>query len=529
MSISELWKRANRISGRILLHSMMPIGLFLVVLFTVFLPRLEKSALAAKKAGVRNVVELAMGILENQQAEVQAGRRTQEYAQGRAKELIANLHFDGKNYIWIQAEGPRIVYHPNASLVGKPTDTLEPSLAKLFRDLDRVAANPEGGTWDYQWPKPGQANELFSKVSYVKRFAPWGWVLGAGVYVDDVDREVRGTFLWMLAGTLAVSLVVLLLSLKFAAQITRPVNALALGLKNSDLSRSIPVEAQDEVGEAAMAFNDYNAGMRATVLEVGELADRVASGSTELATSALQMAGTVDEVARLGENLHVSGEQVAQAMKSLSQSLGEVSVQTQQVGERSTEAVQGTARGTQAGQAAAEGMERIQKVTGEIFQAVQVIQEIANQTNLLSLNAAIEAAKAGEHGRGFSVVAEEVRKLAERSAEAAKDIEKLIKSAQGTVTAGTERVDETLRTLESIRAQIGAIATNIQEVDKLDHFEAATSATVEQLMASTSQRLAENAAATQQLAATTREISSTSEELSQVAEGLRQVVRGFKL
>ena len=321
----------------------------------------------------------------------------------------------------------------------------------------------------------------------------------------------------------------MLLSLKFAAQITRPVNALALGLKNSDRSRSIPVEAQDEVGEAAMAFNDYNAGMRATVLEVGELADRVASGSTELATSALQMAGTVDEVARLGENLHVSGEQVAQAMKSLSQSLGEVSVQTQQVGERSTEAVQGTARGTQAGQAAAEGMERIQKVTGEIFQAVQVIQEIANQTNLLSLNAAIEAAKAGEHGRGFSVVAEEVRKLAERSAEAAKDIEKLIKSAQGTVTAGTERVDETLRTLESIRAQIGAIATNIQEVDKLDHFEAATSATVEQLMASTSQRLAENAAATQQLAATTREISSTSEELSQVAEGLRQVVRGFKL
>ena len=191
--------------------------------------------------------------------------------------------------------------------------------------------------------------------------------------------------------------------------------------------------------------------------------------------------------------------------------------------------MQGTARGTQAGQAAAEGMERIQKVTGEIFQAVQVIQEIANQTNLLSLNAAIEAAKAGEHGRGFSVVAEEVRKLAERSAEAAKDIEKLIKSAQGTVAAGTERVVETLRTLESIRAQIGAIATNIQEVDKLDHFEAATSATVEQLMASTSQRLAENATATQQLAATTREISSTSEELSRVAEGLRQVVRGFKL
>ena len=279
MGYAELWKKAHRLSGRIVLHSLIPIGLFLVVLFVVFLPRLEKSALSAKKAGVRNVVELAMGILENQEVEVQAGRRTREYAQARAKELIANLHFDGKNYIWIQAEGPKIVYHPNKDLVGRATDTFEPAMAKLFRDLDRAASAPEGGNWDYEWPKPGQGKALFPKASYVKRFQPWGWVLGAGVYVDDVEREVRGTSLWMLMATLVFLVVVLVLSLRFAANIVRPVEALAMGLRNSDLTKSIPVEAEDEVGEAAQAFNDYNAGLRSTVLEVSQLADRVASCS----------------------------------------------------------------------------------------------------------------------------------------------------------------------------------------------------------------------------------------------------------
>jgi methyl-accepting chemotaxis protein len=317
--------------------------------------------------------------------------------------------------------------------------------------------------------------------------------------------------------------------MRFAERIVRPISNLAKGLRNSDLSRQLVIESEDEVGEAVRAFNDYNGGLRTAVLEVSQLADRVASGSTQLAASAEEMVRTVEEIARVGENLKASGDQVAEAMGGLSHNLAEVSVQTQQVGTRSAEAVDGTERGSTAGQAAAEGMGRIQKVTGEIVQAIQVIQEIANQTNLLSLNAAIEAAKAGEHGRGFSVVAEEVRKLAERSAGAARDIEGLISQAQATVTSGAGRVAETLSILETIRGQISAIAHNIREVDKLDHMEAETSAAVEQLMEQTAQQLSQNAAATQELATTVREITLTSEELSRVAEGLRKMVGGFKL
>ena len=528
MVYDKLRKRAQRIATRVVLHSLLPIGLFLALMFLVFLPRLERAAMSSRQGGIRNVVELAMGIIENQEKEVQAGRRTREYAELRAKELIATLHFEGQNYLWIQTEGPRILQHPSADLMGKPTDTLEPRLAKLFRDLDRTAAPAEGGFLSYDWPRPGQEG-LLPKVSFVKRFAPWGWVLGAGVYVDDVKAEVRTTFIWMLGVTLVLSLVIFFLSLKFAAQIARPLWHLVKGLRTSDLSRQLPVEAEDEIGEAVQAFNDYNAGLRKIVLEVSELADRVASGSTELTASAEQMVATVEGIAQVGETLRQSGDQVVQEMKSLSRSLGDVSVQTREVGDRTTEAVTATEQGARSGQSLAQGMDGIQQVTGEIFRAVKVIQDIATQTNLLSLNAAIEAAKAGAHGRGFSVVAEEVRKLAERSARAAKDIEQLIVQAQETVSGGTSRVAETLQNLHSIRTQIAAIALNVEEVDKLDQAEAASSARVEGLMVKTQDRLAHNAAATNQLATTVREVTLTSEELSRVAEGLRQVVKGFRL
>ena len=526
--MENLRRLLRRLAPRIILHSLLPIGLFLGLLFVVFLPRLEGAAMANKQAGIRNLVDLAMGILENQEREVQAGRRTRDYAEARAKELIATLHFDGNNYIWIQAEGPRVIHHPDGRLVGRPTDTLEPRLARLFRDLDQTARPAEGGFFHYDWPRPGQS-ELQPKVSFVKRFQPWGWILGAGVYADDVRREVRGTFLWMLGATLLLSVAIFFLSIKFAARIIEPVRKLVDGLRTSDLSRRIEVDSGDEVAEAAQAFNDYNAGLRATVIEVSQLAERVASGSTELAASSEQMVKAVEEIARVGESLIHAGDQVVQAMGSLSEGLAEVTVQTREVGERSAEAVAGTEQGARAGRAAAEGMEGIQRVTGEIFQAVKVIQDIANQTNLLSLNAAIEAAKAGEHGRGFSVVAEEVRKLAERSAAAAKDIEQLIVQAQTTVSSGTARVADTLQNLESIRTQIGAIARNIQAVDKLDQAGVATSAQVERLMGQTHDQLAQNAAATHQLASTVREVTLTSEELSQVAEGLRQVVKGFRV
>ena len=523
-----MFTRLRRLSGKIVLLCLLPVLLFILLLGFYVLPRMRASMLASKEAGVRNVVDVTMGILENQEVEIKAGRRTREFGEKRARELIATLHFEGRNYLWIQSAGPTIEVHPNAALVGKRTDTLEPRLAKLFRDLDAAAQPPAGGFLAYSWPRPGEPGE-FPKISYVKKFAPWGWILGAGIYVDDVDREERALALRIALGTLVVTLLVLGLSVKLARIMVRPLKQLVSALRRSDLASRVEVDTQDEIAEAAEAFNTYNGSIRSTILEVGSLADRLASRSDELAGSAREMARAVEEIARVGEDLKQAGENVAGAMAKLDGNLGSMDARSRQTREQSEDAVQDTARGAEAGRSAAQGMAEIQQVTAQIAQATQVIQELARQTNLLSLNAAIEAAKAGDLGKGFAVVAEEVRKLAERSRSSAQEIELLVARTQEVVANGVQGVGVTVENLEIIGARIHGIAASIQDIGRLSHHQAGTSAEVSQRMNQTGARLAQNAAATQELAATLQDISRTTEDLAQVARQLRGAVGGFRL
>ncbi len=522
--------RFRSLSGKVLALALLPVGLFLLFFAFYVLPTLHGAVMAAKKDGVRQVVESAISLLEEQQAQVQAGQRSLETAQARGKEIIERLRYDKTNYLWIQSPGPRIVAHgTHPDWDGKATDDLgDPVFVQLFRDLDRVAQNPEGGFHDYKFTKPGEQG-LFPKISYVRTFAPWGWTVGTGVYVDDVDRQVRTIALVMFAGMLAVSVLVFILARTVARRMVRPLHQLVEGLRHSDLSKQILVTAQDEVGEAAQAFNDYNGGMRKTVLDVSQFAARVASGSTELAASAEEMSQAVAEIARVSEDLKSAGEQVTEAMRGLGLNADRVATRTQEAETRSQDVVQETDRSAEAGQGTARGMSDIQQVTGQIVQAVTVIQEIARQTNLLSLNAAIEAAKAGQQGKGFAVVAEEVRKLAERSATAAREIEALILRTQEVVTGGVQSVDATLASLEAIRDRIGGMAQSITEIGGLSRQQAATGQEVAGMMAQTTGRLAQNASATHELASTVHEIAKTSDELARVAEGLRAVVEGFKL
>lgn len=526
MSIQS-WFRS--LSGKIFLLSLAPVALFLGLFFFLLLPRYHRFALESRRLGTQYVVESTMGILENQVAEVKAGKRTLEYAQTRAKELIANTHFEGNNYLWIQETGPKIVYHPNAALVGKATDTLDPKLAKLFRDLDRVAQAPAGGYWQYEWPKPGEGDQLHPKVSFVRRFEPWGWILGAGIYVDDVEREVRSISLLLTLGACTIALVVFFVSLLVASRLIRPLRELEAGIRSRDLSRQITVTSRDEIGDTAQAFNDYNADLRAVVSEVHSYAEQAASGSTELAASAEQMTHTIEEIARAGESLKTHGEQISRAVQDLIGSIRGMADQTLQTGSQAQDAVAEAGHAAAAGQETAKGMREIQDVTGQIVKAVQVIQDIARQTNLLSLNAAIEAAKAGAQGKGFAVVAEEVRKLAERSRSSAQEIEKLIQQTQETVSKGADSVGVTIQNLEAINARISTIARSIQEVREHSTRQADTSSHMDARVKETADQLNRNAAATHQMAVTVQEVSSTAESLAKVAEGLKHVVQRFKL
>jgi methyl-accepting chemotaxis protein len=296
-----------------------------------------------------------------------------------------------------------------------------------------------------------------------------------------------------------------------------------------DLTVRAEISSEDELGRLGQDFNRMTGELNQAILTVEKAAEGVASGSAQLAASAEQMARTVEENAKVGEALQGAGQGVMNALGQLMGNVENLADHTRRTGDETSAVVKDTDLGAKAGQSATKGMTEIQDATASIDQAVRVIQEIARQTNLLSLNAAIEAAKAGAQGKGFAVVAEEVRKLAERSGKAAKEIEEIIQRTQAAVAAGVTSVGTTLDHLEDVRQRISQVSGHVQDIDGLSQSQAQTGVEVRRLMEQTASRLDQNATATHELEATVHEVTRTAEELTRVSERLRELVTRFRL
>jgi len=335
-----------------------------------------------------------------------------------------------------------------------------------------------------------------------------------------------------LAGLAVLGVVGLIVAYFVRRNILAPLTALSgtiVQMAKGDLTVHAPVQNQDELGRLAQTFNGMVAQLNEVLQEVEQAAVRVASGSIELAASAEEMSRTVDETAKVSEGLQDAGRRVQENLRGLDSNVAAMADHTRRTGMESQDAVLDTSRGSEAGRGTAREMAQIQEATARIVQVVQVIQGIARQTNLLSLNAAIEAATAGVHGKGFSVVAEEVRKLAERSAQAALEIERIIGRTREAVAGGVASVEVTQGHLEAIGKRIAEVSGHLQEIGSLSQDQAQTSTEVGRMMDHTAARLDQNAVATQQLAATVQEITRTAEDLSKVADGLKDIVKGFRL
>jgi len=517
------------LAGKVFGTAMIPVVLFLALIAGYMLPRVHSLLLDTKKEGLQHVVESAHAQVTQLAEDAKAGRLSVEEAQTRAKALVNAIRFDGNNYVFIHGPAHTILVLPAArQLENKPADQLPAATLNIVRTLREASSSPAGGFYDYPFTKMGKEG-LFPKSAYAKRVPQWDWVVGSGVYLDDVEAQMMKIYLAMLGGALAVAAIVALISRRRSRAMVQPLNQLIVGLRESDLSKRIVVETRDEIAEAAEAFNHYNGTMRETVRNIGGYADRVASGSAELAATSQEMARAVHDIARVSEELKAAGDQVSRAMATLNGNVETMGAQAHQTRLQSDKAVQDAAQGAQAGQGAARGMDQIREATSEVVKAVRVIQDIARQTNLLSLNAAIEAAKAGTLGKGFAVVAEEVRKLAERSRTAALEIAELNQRTQEAVAGGVEGMNTSLHELATIGERVTGIADSIKAIGTLSQAQAVTSGEVAQQMTHTAHRLAQNASATQELSATVQEITKTSDDLASVAEGLRHVVQGYKI
>ena len=448
------------IGRRLSLVTLMVLALLGLLLFFC-LQIYQQGLMGEKSRQTQAQVETAFSLVAGLEARVRKGELDEASAKAEALALIKGLRYGNDDYFWINDSHPTMVMHPmKPELDGKDLSGVEDKQGlRLFVAFADLARAQGAGEVAYYWPKPG-VDEPVRKISYIKRFAPWDWIIGTGVYVDDVEAQYREVLHTLLGIGLVLALllfaVVGLIVRSIVVPLSRSVSALGnIARGEGDLRVRLPESGRDELSQLSINFNLFASQMAQLVARSQQIADQNRVHAHQLAevverTGAIVTGQEQDtlRVASAMEQMTVSsrevGQHAAQAADAADSALNlaqhgrEVVVQTResisQLADEMVETVQ--------------AVSRLEQETQQIGSVLDVIRGVAEQTNLLALNAASVAARAGEQGRGFAVVADEVRTLATRTHSSTDEIRQMIQRLQegaGKVVSGISQLQQLSR------------------------------------------------------------------------------------
>ena len=442
------------------------LGITIILTFTLLLalyiyPTFQNSMYNAKEEQTSHMVESAASSIQHFVDLQKDGQMTLEEAQAGAMDAVRYMRYDNDNYFWINDLSPKMIMHPVYSSEDKPewyqdkglTDYVDPTGKHIFVEFAAIAKEFGEGRLDYEWTKPGEENKPPApKISYVKLIPEWGWVVGTGIYVDDVKAQINQTTTVALLVILVIIGLSILIAITLANSIARPlrkITTVAEHLAEGDISEDVTMNRKDEVGLLANAFKQIIQYQR----QMSDVADRLADGdlTAEIhAKSAKDSLGNSFE--RMLASLRETVRMVAQNALSLDQAADQLSMASTQAADATnqiTTTIQQIALGS------TDQAEAINKTANAVEQMSQAINGVAK-------GAQEQSSSVFKVSNATDQINRAIQQVAGNAAAVSTDSDTAAEAAR----KGSVTIEQTLSGMNSIKEKVGVSSDKVEEMGR---------------------------------------------------------------